>query len=185
MTPSLSRIGRLIREPRDLLALINGQMRLRGRAHIPANVRLWGRARVFGSGKVSLGDGVALDGSIVPIEFRTYAGGQIIVGAQTFINYGSSIAAHLQVTIGEHCHLGHYTFIIDNNQHQLAQHLELPPSKPVVIEDNVWIGSHVIVLPGVRIGSRAVVGAGSVVTKDVTANCLVAGNPLRIIRKLG
>jgi galactoside O-acetyltransferase len=60
----------------------------------------------------------------------------------------------------------------------------LPPSDPVVIEDNVWIGSKVVILPGVRIGSRAVIGAGSVVTKDIPPRCVAAGNPARVLRHL-
>jgi acetyltransferase-like isoleucine patch superfamily enzyme len=131
-----------------------------------------------------LRDGVCLDGSIVPIEFNTYSQGRIEVGAHTFINYGSSIAAHELVQIGANCLLGHYTFIMDNDQHDIFLHGVLPPSRPVIIEDSVWIGSHAIILPGVRIGLRSVVGAGSVVTKDVPAGCVVAGNPARVVRKL-
>jgi acetyltransferase-like isoleucine patch superfamily enzyme len=48
----------------------------------------------------------------------------------------------------------------------------------------VWIGAHVIILPGVRIGSHSAIGAGSVVTKDVPANCLAAGNPARVFRQI-
>jgi hypothetical protein len=60
------------------------------------------------------------------------------------------------------------------------QHRMLPPSDPVVIEDHVWIGSRVCILPGVRIGHHSAVGAGSVVTKDIPAHCLAAGNPARV-----
>jgi maltose O-acetyltransferase len=75
-------------------------------------------------------------------------------------------------------------FVMDNNQHDVVRHTELPPSGPVVIEDNVWIGSKVVILPGVRIGSRAVIGAGSIVTKDVPPRCVAAGNPARVLRHL-
>jgi len=54
----------------------------------------------------------------------------------------------------------------------------------VVIEDNVWIGSSVSILPGVRIGHRAAIGAGSVVTRDIPSYALAAGNPARVIRYL-
>jgi maltose O-acetyltransferase len=75
-------------------------------------------------------------------------------------------------------------FVMDNNQHDVFRHSELPPSKPVVIEDNVWIGSKVVILPGVRIGSRAVIGAGSIVTKNIPPRCVAAGNPARVLRHL-
>lgn len=59
------------------------------------------------------------------------------------------------------------------------------PIKPVIIGNNVWIGGRVIILPGVHIADGVVVGAGAVVTKNVPENCIVAGNPCRIIRKRG
>lgn len=168
----------------DFGHIMNAQFRLRMKAIVPLSVRLRGRAKVMGSGEVILGDGVSLNGTIVPIELVTYASGRIEIGSHTFINYGSSIAARTSVKIGSYCHLGHYLFVMDNNQHDVVRHWELPPSEPVVIEDNVWIGSKVVVLPGVRIGCRAVIGAGSIVTKDIPPRCVAAGNPARVVRHL-
>jgi acetyltransferase-like isoleucine patch superfamily enzyme len=88
------------------------------------------------------------------------------------------------VKIGSYCHLGHYIFVMDNDQHDVVRHMDLPRSDPVIVEDHVWIGSKAIVLPGVRIGSRAVIGAGSIVTKDIPPRCVAAGNPARVIRRL-
>jgi acetyltransferase-like isoleucine patch superfamily enzyme len=73
---------------------------------------------------------------------------------------------------------------MDNNQHGIIRREDLPESEPVVIEDNVWIGSKTIILPGVRIGNHAVIGAGSIVTKDIPPRCVAAGNPARVIRYL-
>ena len=130
------------------------------------------------------GEGVVLTGTVVPVEFVCYDGAHILIGDHTYINYGLSISAYERVTIGRHCHLGHYTLILDNSEHDTKRHAALPPSKPVVIEDNVWIGSRVIILPGVRIGHHSVVGAGSVVTKSVPPHSLIVGNPARIVRSL-
>ena len=168
----------------DFGHILNAQLRLRGKARVPFSVRLRGRAQVVGSGEVVLAEGVSLNGTIVPIELVTYTSGRIEIGEHTFINYGSSIAARASVKIGSHCHLGHYLFVMDNDQHDVVRHWELPPSYPVVIEDNVWIGSKVVILPGVRIGSHAVVGAGSIVTRDIPPRCVAAGNPARVIRHL-
>ena len=55
---------------------------------------------------------------------------------------------------------------------------------PIVIEDNVWIGGQVVVNPGVRIGKNSVIGSGSVVTKDIPADVVAAGNPCRVIRNI-
>lgn len=57
-------------------------------------------------------------------------------------------------------------------------------ARPVIIEDKAWIGGGAIILPGVTIGKGAVVGAGSVVTHHIPANCVAVGNPCRVIRKL-
>lgn len=57
-------------------------------------------------------------------------------------------------------------------------------AKPVEIEDNVWIGGGAILLPGVRVGKNAVVGAGAVVSRDVPAETVVAGNPAKVIREI-
>ena len=168
----------------DFGHIINAQLRLRGKVEAPFSVRLRGSVQLTGSGELILGEGVSLNGTVVPIELITYESGRIEIGDHTFINYGSSIAARASVKIGANCHLGHYMFVMDNGQHDVVRHLEVPPSYPVIIEDNVWIGSKVIILPGVRIGSRAVIGAGSVVTRSIPPRCVAAGNPARVLRHL-
>jgi acetyltransferase-like isoleucine patch superfamily enzyme len=168
----------------DFSHILNAQLRLRGKATVPFSVRLHGRIQISGCGEVVLGEGVSLNGTVVPIELVTYTSGLIEIGNHTFINYGSSIAARASVKIGSYCHLGHYIFVMDNDQHDVVRHMELPRSDPVIVEDHVWIGSKAIVLPGVRIGSRAVIGAGSIVTKDIPPRCVAAGNPARVIRRL-
>ena len=55
---------------------------------------------------------------------------------------------------------------------------------PIVIEDDVWVGAHSIILKGVTIGARSIIGAGSVVTKSIPTDCVAAGNPCRVIKKL-
>jgi acetyltransferase-like isoleucine patch superfamily enzyme len=176
---------KVIKNPRLAAALLNAQFRIRGRATVPLSVRLKGKIRISGDGHLVLGNGITLIGNVVPIEFVSHRGACIRIGDHTFINYGSAISAHEMVSIGRHCLLGHYTLILDNNEHDLRQHRVLPPSEPVVIEDHVWIGSRVCILPGVRIGHHSAVGAGSVVTKDIPPNCLAVGNPARVVRSIG
>jgi acetyltransferase-like isoleucine patch superfamily enzyme len=180
----MSRTASLVGKLGDLGRILNAQLRLRGRVSAPLSVRLQGRIHLSGRGEVVLGKGVSFNGTVVPVELATYDAGRIEIGEHTFINYGSSIAARASVKIGAHCLLGHYTFVMDNDQHDIIRHMELPRSGPVVIEDHVWIGSKAVILAGVHIGSRAVVGAGSIVTKDVPARCVVAGNPARVLRHL-
>jgi acetyltransferase-like isoleucine patch superfamily enzyme len=174
----------LVSKIADFSHIVNAQLRLRGKARVPFSVRLRGRVQLSGCGEVVLGEGVSLNGTVVPIELVTYTSGSIVIGNHSFINYGSSIAARASVKIGSYCHLGHYTFVMDNDQHDIVRHTELPQSDPVIIEDHVWIGSKAVILPGVRIGSRAVIGAGSIVTKDIPPRCVAAGNPARVLRHL-
>jgi acetyltransferase-like isoleucine patch superfamily enzyme len=68
--------------------------------------------------------------------------------------------------------------------HDFKQRENHIKDKPVIIEENVWIGANAVILPGVKIGKNSIVGAGSIVTKDVEENVIVAGNPARIIKRL-
>lgn len=177
-------VAQLITKAADVGSILNAQIRMGLRASIPLSVRLRGSVHISGRGGLVLGGGVSIIGTVVPVELVTYASGRIEIGNNTFINYGSSIAAREFVKIGAHCHLGHYTFIMDNDQHHVIRHMELPQSATVIIEDHVWVGAKAVILPGVRIGSRSVIGAGSVVTKDIPPQCVAAGNPARVLRYL-
>ena len=178
------KILKVLRNPRLAAALVNAQLRIRGKARVPLSVRLIGRVRLRGDGDVEFGQGVTLTGDIVPLDFVCYKGARLSIGDHTFINYGSSITAYEQVKIGRHCLLGHYTLIVDRNEHGIERREVAPPAAPVIIEDHAWIGSHSIILPGVCIGRHAAIGAGSVVTRDIPANCLAVGNPARVVRQL-
>jgi acetyltransferase-like isoleucine patch superfamily enzyme len=184
MLPSLGKAIKVLRDPRLFCALLNAQVRMGWRARVPFSVRLYGKVRLAEKGEISFGEGVTLTGRIVPLEFLAYEGARIAIGDHTYINYGTSISAYASVSIGQHCHLGHYTLILDNNEHDSRIHRLLPESKPVVIEDHVWIGSRVTILPGVRIGQHTSVGAGSVVTKSIPPHSVAVGNPARVVRSL-
>jgi maltose O-acetyltransferase len=123
-----------------------------------------------------------------------------IIEPPFYCSYGQNIH------IGEHVYLNFLCTIFDNNEVYIGHHVMIGPgvqiytaahplqaetrihgwevAKPIVIEDNVWLGGAAILLPGVRIGRNAVVGAGAVVTRDVPANTVVAGNPARVIREI-
>jgi maltose O-acetyltransferase len=174
----------------------------RGMLHVASELiwaRLWLRRCVRGpfvravgrpfirrasGGEIVLGERVRIVSQITRTELAVAPGARLIIGARTFINYGCSLGATRLIQIGERCLLGTYVNIIDNNFHDLTDRRRLPEPNPVTIEDDVWIGSHVIVLPGVRIGRGAVVGAGSVVCDAIPPWTVAAGNPARVIRQL-
>lgn len=88
------------------------------------------------------------------------------------------------IKVGHRVIVGPYTIIMDNDGHKVVgDHIiEGDHAKPIIIEDNVWIGARSTILKGVTIGKNSVVAAGSIVTKDVPANCLVGGVPARILK---
>ena len=99
---------------------------------------------------------------------------------ESFINSDARIRVHDSIRIGDGCAISHGFVCMDSNAHSLDG---VRAANPVVIDDHVWIGTGVTVLPGVPIGRGSVIAAGSVVTKDVPAACLAAGVPARIIRE--
>jgi acetyltransferase-like isoleucine patch superfamily enzyme len=119
-----------------------------------------------------------------PSSLVTRGSGRIVVGKESFINCGAWIRAEQLVEIGEHCLVGPRVMIMDNDAHQTGgEHKGGGASAPVMIKDSAWIGAGAILLKGVTIGERAVVGAGSVVTRDVPCDTTVVGNPARPARR--
>lgn len=110
----------------------------------------------------------------------------IEIGDDTRIN-GASIHATEKIVIGRGCLIASNVTIVDSDGHGIypsERQLSNPVSKPVIIEDNVWIGMSSIILKGVRIGRNSVIGAGSVVTKSIPSDCVAAGNPARVVKVL-
>ncbi len=174
---------RALRSPSTMLALLRAQIALRSCDRAPWSIRLRGRVFVENGHRIELGSRVRLDGRTVPIELVSVSG-PLTVGDGSFLNYGCSISAHAGVSIGRNCLIGNYVLIMDNDYHDPLDHAQLGVSKPIVIEDDAWIGARAIILKGVRVGHGAVVAAGAVVTKDVPARTMVAGVPATLVRAL-
>lgn len=117
---------------------------------------------------------------------RVDYGAHTSVGDRTFINTGLVALDVAAVTIGADCQIGPNCQLLTPT-HPLEADLrrdKWESAQPITLEDNVWLGGGVIVCPGVTIGENSVVGAGSVVTRDLPANVLAVGNPARVIREL-
>lgn len=156
------------------------------RAAVGARVRVWGRLSVSGGGRVTIGDRVRIVSTIATTELAVERGATLSIGANTFINYGCSIGATKRVSIGADCNIGSHVIMMDSDFHCVApeRRTERPDSAPIVLEDNVWLGARVIVLRGVTIGTGSVIGAGSVVTRDIPARSIAAGQPAKVIRSI-
>jgi maltose O-acetyltransferase len=124
--------------------------------------------------------------SIIEPPFYCVYGQNIHLGDHVYLNVQCTILDCNEVHIGHHVMIGPnvqiYTAAHDLRAAARIQGWEV--AKSIVIEDNVWIGGGAILLPGVRIGRNAVVGAGAVVTRSVPANTVVAGNPARVLRAI-
>ncbi|MBS2534925.1 sugar O-acetyltransferase [Catenulispora sp. NF23] len=113
-------------------------------------------------------------------------GAHLTVGARTFINYNLTALDAAPIVIGEDCQIGPNVQLL-TPVHPLEPQPRkdrLESARPITIGDNVWLGGGAIICPGVRIGDDSVIGAGSVVTRDVPARRLAVGSPARVIREL-
>jgi maltose O-acetyltransferase len=126
------------------------------------------------------------EGTEIRPPFHCDYGYRIRVGARTFANFGLVALDVAEIAIGDDVQIG------PNVQLLTATHpVEPGPrrakwegSRPIAIGNNVWLGGGAIVCPGVRIGENTVVGAGTVVVRDLPANVVAVGNPARIVRKI-
>jgi len=118
--------------------------------------------------------------------FHCDYGKNIFLGDYVYMNFGCIFLDVAKITLGSNVFLGPNVQIYTATHPLVAEERNqgLESGKPVMIHDNVWIGGAAILCPGVTVGKGSVIGAGSVVTKDVPANVVVAGNPARLIRSI-
>ena len=126
------------------------------------------------------------DGAFINPPFYCDYGTHIEVGKNFFANYNCTILDVAKVTIGDNCQLAPNVAIYTAGHpvHPDTRNSGYEYGISVTIGDNVWIGGNSIICPGVRIGSNTVIGAGSVVTKDIPDWVIAAGNPCRVIREI-
>lgn len=155
-----------------------------------ANVKL-----LHGASKesIKIGNYFKLSGELISSH-----NGRIVIGDHCLVGPNCVVGAVNKVVIGNYVRLSNNVIMIDNNNHpvnpvdrKIMNSVEYSSpyrtwkyavSKPIVIHDNVWIGRNSIINKGVTIGENSIVAAGSVVTKDVPPNCIVGGNPAKVVK---
>jgi len=158
--------------------------------------KLW--IRVQKKGRIRIGDNVKINsrfgsnlvGLANPAVFQCLDDGIITIGNNSGLS-SAVLSARSSITIGENVNIGGNVRIFDHNFHSLDFRNRRYPLKdqadcrtgPVRIGDDVFVGTNAMILKGVKIGSRAVIGAGSVVHCDVPADEIWAGNPARLVKK--
>lgn len=127
----------------------------------------------------------ASDVVILPAFYTDY-GWNCYIQEGCFFNHGAYLMDGAKITIGSHCFFGPNCGFYTASHPLLASERNqgFEKASPITIGDNVWFGAGVIVLPGVTIGHDTVIGAGSIVTRDIPANVLAVGNPCRVIRPI-
>ncbi|WP_019202685.1 maltose acetyltransferase domain-containing protein [Tsukamurella sp. 1534] len=127
------------------------------------------------------------EGSWVMPRFQCDYGAHITIGANSFLNYDAILMDCAPISIGDDVSVGPRAQLL-TALHPVGDHAarraRWETAEPIAIGDNVWLGGGVIVCPGVRIGRNAVIGAGSVVTRDVPDHVVAVGNPCRVVRRL-
>jgi acetyltransferase-like isoleucine patch superfamily enzyme len=139
--------------------------------------------------------------SVIRGELLTFAhGGKIEIGSWCYLGESSRIWSGSLVQIGDRVLIAHNVNIFDNLTHPIdakARHIQIQAiftkghprqldldDRPIRIDDDAWIGAGAFVMRGVTIGARAIVAAGSVVTRDVAADTVVAGNPAMVVKSI-
>jgi acetyltransferase-like isoleucine patch superfamily enzyme len=146
--------------------------------------------------QIEVGEATRVEGRLVTRTGRS----RIRIGSNVFVGRRTVIEAFASIEIGDESLVSYECIIADSSPHSLryeerrrdiarwqeGARWEMPGAEvaPIRIGRGVWVGARVIILAGVSIGDECVVGAGSVVTKDVPAGTLVAGNPARVVRRL-
>lgn len=148
-----------------------------------STARLAGAVRVSVDGRLRIGPRTLIDGRAGPVILTCEDGGEITIGEHCFFNYAVDLHCRRSITFGDRVLLGPYVAIADNQGHAVDASADDTP-RPVVIGDNVWIGRRAMVMPGVTIGSGTVVGAGSIVTRDLEPGVLAVGAPAKVVRAL-
>lgn len=147
---------------------------------------------IVNNGKIIIGDFVRLSGkSTINFSTKISTDPTLNIGDHTFIGHNVTFSIAREISVANHCYIAGGVNITDNDGHPLdykKRRDNFPPEKdsvkPVKIGNDVWVGRNAFILKGVTIGDRSVVGACSVVIDDVPADCVVVGNPARVVKKL-
>ncbi len=167
---------------------------LKRTSHTGKNVKLFVKAKWTNKRKdqLHIGNNVVLG----DVNFGIHEKGKLTIGNNTAIS-GLRVECAKEIYIGNYCQISYNVSIHDNNSHPISpkermgqmlgsssKSIYLSELGKVVIEDNVWIGHDVTITKNVNIGKNSIVATGSIVTKDVPENSIVAGNPATIVKKI-
>jgi len=121
------------------------------------------------------------------VHFTSRVTGKITIGENVWISFAVSGGCYIQggngIIIGDNTIFAPGVKIISAN-HDINNYNVWEKDNPIIIGKNCWIGTNAVILPGVELGDNVIVGAGSIVTKSFPSNCIIAGNPAKIIKRI-
>lgn len=179
--PLSTRLSKSVRYVREL---VSARYHLRSVDSVGRGVRTLEKPRIDNQGRMTIGMDSQLRSINVPVELCTGPGAELVIGSGVHLNYGVSIGAMGSIRIGDRVLVGPYAMIIDTEFHDPLDRNRIPAPRPVVIEDDAWIGAKASILPGVTVGTGAIVGVGAVVGANVPPFTVVVGNPARAVKRL-
>ena len=171
-----------------LLEQLNGRIELRGSSNtitIGAPAQSHALHIGLGSGsRVVIGPHCLLGQLLIHTEDSA----EVVIGAASAFNGLVRLLLHEpgRIRVGELCLFGGDVDVTISDMHSVLEatsRKRINPARDVALGNRVWVGQRSLIMKGVTIGSDAIIGAGAVVTKDVPANCIAAGNPARVVRK--
>lgn len=177
-----------------------------GKVNFGKNLRILGNfpiLKIPKNGIIEFGENVVLNSDFknsntsltTKVKFVTGINGKIIIGNNCDFN-GTCFVAYDKIIVGDYCQFASSTLISDTDFHPVDPEIRLQQmkgfkinyesvnKKQITIGNNVWVGWGSIILKGVSIGDNSVIAAGSIVVSDVPPNCIVAGNPAKVVKKL-
>jgi acetyltransferase-like isoleucine patch superfamily enzyme len=164
--------------------LVGGlKARLSGAESFGSQPRIFGKVKFVPDGRLIIGDRFVAGGHRAQVTLLVSPGALLQLGDDVGINHGSEIEAWHEVRIGNNTLLAPNVSILDHDRHEIEPGAQMHRG-PVVIGNNVWLCRNVCVMSGVTIGDGSVIGANSVVTKDIPAGVFAAGLPAKVIRQL-
>lgn len=166
------------------ISMLMGRFNLRRCDRVGKRPRTRRKPYIENMGKLIIGNDVNINSRNVQTDLVTGPEGTLEIGDEASINFGVSIVANKKIKIGNRIRIGPYTMIYDSSQHVHGQRFKRAEGAPVVIEDDVWLASRVMVLKGSRIGRGSLVAAGSVVSGIIPPYVVAGGMPARVIKYL-
>lgn len=123
---------------------------------------------------------------LIEQPFRCDYGYNVHIGENFYANMGCTILDEAEVRFGDNVLLAPNVSIYTAGHPEDVERRNagIEYAHPVTVGNNVWIGGNVVIVPGVRIGDNSIIGAGSVVTKDIPANVVAVGNPCKVLREI-